>query len=83
MSEGWARRWRAKGWKRSTKEPAKNPDLWAEMLDLAEKHKISYKWVRGHSGHPENERCDALAVAAAKGQHLPPDKGYEEATTRL
>lgn len=78
MSEGWARRWQARGWKRSAREPAKNPDLWAEMLDLSQKHDVSYHWVKGHAGHPENERCDVLAVAAANQRGLPADKAYEE-----
>lgn len=78
MSEGWAKRWQARGWKRNPAESAKNPDLWAEMLELSKKHDVSYRWVRGHAGHPENERCDALAVAAAKQRGLPPDKGYEQ-----
>lgn len=77
MSEGWAKRWRAKGWKRSATELARNPDLWAEMLDLSEKHDVSYRWVRGHAGNSENERCDALAVAAANRRELPPDESYE------
>lgn len=77
MSEGWAKRWRAKGWKRNAKEPAKNPDLWAEMLDLSDRHDVSYKWVKGHAGNVENERCDALAVAAANQPNLPPDTPYE------
>jgi len=82
MSEGWAKRWQAKGWKRSNREPAKNPDLWAEMLDLSEKHDVSYRWVKGHAGHRENERCDTLAVGAANRRGLPPDRPYEETTTR-
>lgn len=77
MSDGWAKRWRARGWKRTTKEPAKNSDLWAEMLALSETHHVSYKWVKGHAGNSENERCDALAVAAANRPNLPPDKAYE------
>lgn len=77
MSEGWAKRWRAKGWQRNAKEPAKNPDLWAEMLDLSEKHQVTYQWLKGHSGHAENERCDALAVAAANQPNLPRDVAYE------
>ena len=77
MSEGWARRWRTKGWKRNATELAKNPDLWAEMLELSERHAVSYKWVKGHAGNLGNERCDALAVAAANQPNLPPDAAYE------
>ena len=51
---------------RNSREPALNPDLWEELLNLLEKHKVSVIWVKGHAGHPENERCDRLAVAAAE-----------------
>ena len=59
---GWAESWRKNGWRKSDKKPALNPDLWGELLDLLEKHTVSIVWLRGHAGHPENERCDALAV---------------------
>ena len=59
---GWARSWQATGWKRGK---AKNPDLWERLLSLLDIHRVSFVWVRGHDGHPENERCDALATAAA------------------
>ncbi len=77
MSKGWARRWRDNGWMRNAKERAINVDLWDKMLSLCEKHKISFIWVRGHAGHPENERCDALSVAAAKNKDLLIDEVYE------
>ena len=60
---GWAESWRKNGWRKSDKKPALNPDLWEELLDLLEKHTYSIVWLRGHAGHPENERCDKLAVA--------------------
>lgn len=63
---GWAKKWRANGWMRNKKDPALNPELWGELLDLVEKHQVEIIWVKGHAGHPENERCDRLAVAAAK-----------------
>ena len=63
IEKGWARSWRANGWKKADKKPALNPDLWGRLLDLTEKHKVSFVWVKGHAGHPENERCDQLAVA--------------------
>ena len=63
---GWANKWRSQGWMRNKKEPALNPELWGELLDLVEKHQVEIIWVKGHAGHPENERCDRLAVAAAK-----------------
>lgn len=63
---GWAKKWRSNGWMRNKKEPALNPELWDELLKLCEKHTVEVVWVKGHAGHPENERCDALAVAAAR-----------------
>lgn len=77
IEEGWAVRWRANGWKRNKKEKAINADLWEQLLDLCEKHKVKMVWVRGHSGVEENERCDELSVAAAKRPDLPRDEGYE------
>lgn len=65
ISKGWATSWRAKGWKKSDGSAALNPDLWAELLDLFDKHKVELVWVKGHAGHPKNERCDALATAYA------------------
>ena len=61
---GWAKKWRANNWMRNKKEPALNADLWKELLDLYEKHNVTINWVKGHAGHPENERCDTLAVNA-------------------
>jgi len=63
---GWEKKWRANNWMRNKKEPALNPELWGELLDLCEKHAVTVNWVKGHAGHPENERCDRLAVAAAQ-----------------
>lgn len=63
---GWAKKWQKNGWIKSDKTKAKNPELWEELLLLAEKHTLRIHWVRGHNGHPENERCDSLAVAQAK-----------------
>ncbi len=73
MEKGWARKWRALGWKRNKKDSALNPDLWAKLLDLCDKHAVRFQWVNGHAGHPENERCDRLAVAAAALPGLPED----------
>ena len=80
MSKGWAERWRAKGWKRSAKAHALNPDLWAEMLELSDRHQIEYRWIKGHAGDPENERCDELAVTAAHETNLGRDDAYEART---
>lgn len=62
IEKGWAKSWRANGWKKKDKKPALNPDLWGRLLDLLEIHSVEFNWVKGHAGHPENERCDALAV---------------------
>ena len=62
IQKGWAKKWRANGWMRNAKDPALNPDLWEKLLDLLEKHEVTFVWVKGHAGHPENERCDQLAV---------------------
>jgi ribonuclease HI len=70
IQNGWARRWQKNNWYRNKRDKALNPDLWQELLDLIEKHKVEFIWVRGHSGHPENERCDKLAVKAASGKNL-------------
>ena len=74
--KGWAKKWQANGWRRNRKEMAKNPDLWQQLLDLCQIHDVEFKWVRGHAGILENERCDAIAVAAAQQSNLPSDKGY-------
>ena len=66
LEKGWAKGWRARGWKKADKSPALNPDLWEKLLNLAERHVIHYKWIKGHAGHPENERCDRLAVAQSR-----------------
>lgn len=60
----WIRGWKAKGWLTSARQPVKNADLWRELDAVAKQHRITWKWVKGHSGHPENERCDQLAQAA-------------------
>lgn len=77
IDQGWAKRWRANGWRRGKKgERAVNPDLWAVLLDLLEKHEVSFHWVKGHDTDPDNIRCDELAVEASKGSDLPIDEGY-------
>ena len=63
ITKGWARGWKAKGWKKSDGKPALNIDLWEKILELDEYHEIEYIWVKGHAGNPNNERCDRLAVA--------------------
>lgn len=76
ISKGWAISWRKNGWLKSDRQPAINPDLWAELLDLINGLAITFKWVKGHAGHPMNERCDELAVAASRQADLPVDQGY-------
>ena len=66
VQKGWAKSWQAKGWVKSDKKPALNPDLWERLLALLDKHRVEFIWVKGHAGHPENERCDRLAVAESK-----------------
>ena len=65
IQKGWAASWKKKGWKKSDNSPALNPDLWDELLTLVDRHEITWVWVKGHVGHPFNERCDALATAFA------------------
>lgn len=65
ITKGWAESWRAHGWKKSDKSPALNPDLWDKLLNLLTVHEAEFIWVKGHAGHPENERCDLLATAFA------------------
>lgn len=62
ITKGWVYGWKKKGWIKSDKKPALNVDLWEKLLPLLEKHEVSFVWVKGHAGHPENERCDRLAV---------------------
>ena len=66
MEKGWARGWQAKGWKRRGSEEAKNPELWARLLELSDTHRIRWIWVKGHADNELNARCDALAVAESR-----------------
>ena len=72
ITEGWLEKWIAKGWKK-----VKNPDLWQRFLPLYRTHNVTFHWLKGHAGHPQNERCDALAVEAYRQPSLPEDTGYE------
>ncbi len=76
MTEGWPRRWEAKGWKRSLKKAAANPDLWTVLLRLCDEHEVEFAWVKGHAGDPDNERCDRMAVRASQQADLLDDEGY-------
>lgn len=75
FNEHWLESWVKKGWKRGKNEPVKNRDLWERLLKAMEPHQVHYTWVKGHAGHPENERCDELATSAADGDGLLVDPG--------
>lgn len=62
IGKGWAESWRKNNWRKADKKPALNADLWEILLNLLETHRVEIEWVKGHAGHPENERCDRLAV---------------------
>ena len=66
MDLGWAKKWKKNGWTRGKNQPALNPDLWDKLLQLFEIHQVKIVWVKGHAGHPMNERCDELAVAQSQ-----------------
>lgn len=62
ITQGWARSWQQNGWRKADKKPALNAELWEQLLNLLEIHNVEIEWVKGHAGHPENERCDKMAV---------------------
>ena len=70
FNQGWIYNWQKKGWVKSDKKPVKNIDLWKALLVAMEPHQVRFIWVKGHDGHPENERCDQLATGAADGNDL-------------
>ena len=70
FNAGWLNNWLKNGWRKSDKSPVLNSDLWKELLNVSKKHTVRYEWVKGHEGHPENERCDTLAVNAALSDEL-------------
>ena len=74
---GWIEKWKSNGWKRNSKEKAKNIDLLVRLITQLEKHSVKFIWVKGHDGHTENERCDTLATTAAKSSNLKDDNGYD------
>ena len=68
IEKGWVKKWQANGWRRNKRDSALNVDLWLRMLAALEKHDAKFLWIKGHAGHPENERCDSLArLAIASG----------------
>ncbi|MBI9056997.1 MAG: ribonuclease HI [Labilibaculum sp.] len=78
IEKGWAKRWQENNWYRNKKEKAINPDLWEKLLKLTDIHKVKFQWIKGHNGHPENERCDSLATLAMNKNNLIEDSGYIE-----
>jgi ribonuclease HI len=74
---GWVNRWKARNWRKSSKEKALNVDLWKQLLYQLDRHAVTFEWVEGHAGVRENERADRLSVQAARRKDLPPDEGYE------
>jgi ribonuclease HI len=83
ISKGWARKWRSQNWMRTKSEAAENADLWSRLLELCDVHRVQFVWVKGHAGHPENERCDQLATGAADGTDLLEDYPYIEGRTKF
>lgn len=77
FNQHWVEGWLKRGWKNSKKEPVKNKDLWLRLLDAMGPHEVTFHWVKGHAGHPENERCDELATTAADSENLIIDEGFE------
>ena len=78
VQKGWLAKWKRNGWRTADKKSVKNQDLWLKIDALLQSHDVHFNWVRGHSGHPENECCDNLAGAAALGTDLPKDLGYQK-----
>ncbi len=78
VTKGWAEKWRKNSWMRNKADKALNPDLWERLLKLLDRHRVTFRWVRGHSGNLENERCDELVRMASAKPDLPPDHAYED-----
>jgi len=81
ITKGWAEKWKKNGWKRKKNSPAINSDLWERLLNAISKHNVEFNWVKGHSGHTENERCDTLANIGLNSNDLIEDVGYEPKET--
>ena len=78
FNQHWIENWVKHDWNRGKSGPVKNPDLWKRLLRAMEPHEVTFYWVKGHAGHPENERCDRLATAAADGTDLKEDEYAQE-----
>ncbi|MCK5056425.1 MAG: ribonuclease HI [Candidatus Aminicenantes bacterium] len=84
IMKGWARRWKSKGWMRTKEDAAENADLWVQLLELCDKIRVKFFWVKGHSGNPENERCDELATRSATDiDNQSRDSAYENGQTTV
>lgn len=77
LAKGWLKNWRARGWLKKNGKSLPNSDLWKTLSSLLDIHPAQFVWIKGHSGHEENERCDALARQAARLDNLPDDPGYK------
>ena len=77
FNQHWVDSWLKENWRLNKKNPVKNTDLWKRLLAAAEPHEVTWRWVKGHDGHPLNERCDTLATTAADGEDLIADPGIE------
>jgi ribonuclease HI len=76
MTKNWLAGWQRRGWKTAANQPVKNRDLWTRLMAATAPHRMDWRWVKGHAGHAENERCDELANLAVKGRHLLDDDGF-------
>lgn len=80
FTEHWIDGWIRKNWKQGTKNPVKNIDLWKRLLEAKRKHQVLFHWIKGHAGHPQNERCDRLSTQAADGENRLQDIGFQQDT---
>ena len=83
IEKGWVRSWRRRGWRKADSTPALNVDLWSALLELLDHERVEFRWVRGHAGNELNERCDQLAVSAARTEAVAIDHGYEDTLDEL
>lgn len=77
FNQKWIDSWLKNNWRTAGKQPVKNVDLWKRLLAAKEPHQVTFQWVKGHNGHPQNERCDQLATTAADGENLLTDEGLQ------
>ena len=82
FTKKWIINWQMNNWMHKNKKPIPNTDLWKKLVSLTKIHQVEFNWIKGHEGHPENEQCDQMAVAASQMQNLPADYGYEKEMTR-